>query len=195
MNDAKIVKRKEKKERNKMGVRKILAIILCSGILLCGIGVGVSIMEYSSFQYLGKKNIGGSDVVSKTVTEDLYRGVSGNEKVYVHSYFGDGQTATIETSKDVPKNKIQFIVEYNPNNVKDIIVDKEEWEGEDAYYYVTYMVNAIMAQDNSMEVFFTYKDEILENIKEKRFYEYEYPSIQSIKVLIHPSNKEIVSLY
>lgn len=196
MNDAKIVhKRKKERSKRKMSIRKLLGIIFGIGILLCGIGVGVSIMEYSSFQYLGKKSIGGNDVASKTITEDLYRGSFGNGKVYVHSYYGENKTVTIETSKDVPKNKIQFIVEYNPNNVKDIIVDKEEWEGEDAYYYVTYMVNAIMAQDNSMEVFFTYKDEILENIKEKRFYEYEYPSISSIKVLIHPSNKEVVFLY
>ena len=61
--------------------------------------------------------------------------------------------------------------------------------------YITYMVNAVMNLESGLEVFFTYKDEILQNIKEKRFYEYEYPSITSVKVRIHPSNKKIVSLY
>ena len=61
--------------------------------------------------------------------------------------------------------------------------------------YITYMINPVMAQESGLEVFFTYKDEILQNIKEKRFYEYEYPSIQSVKVLVHPSNKDVVSLY
>ncbi len=41
---------------------------------------------------------------------------------------------TLETSKNVPKDQIQFVVEYNSNNVKDIIIDREELMGNDPYY-------------------------------------------------------------
>lgn len=211
------VKKDGRKKR--MSIRKILAVVFCAGALICGVGVGISLVEYSSFEFLGEKNIGGNDVESKTITEDLYRGTDGSGKVYIHSYYGEDQQMTLETSKDVPKDQIQFVVEYNPNNVKDIIVDKEELMGNDPYYdeyygyseyyygdvqvgqqtkpqsYVTYMVNPVLSQDSGLEMFFTYKDEILQNIKEKRFYEYEYPSITSVKVRIHPSNKDVVSLY
>ena len=125
-------------EKNRTGKRwsakKKLAVVFCVGALLCGIGVGVSLVEYSSFDYLGKKSIGGDDVETKTITEELYRGVSGNGKVYVHSYFGDNVQATLETSKEVPKDQIQFVVEYNPNNIKDVSIDREELEGNDPYY-------------------------------------------------------------
>lgn len=225
--------------KKSMGTRKVLAVVFCVGALICGVGAGVSLVEYSSFKFLGEKNIGGNDVASKTITEDLYRGADGNGKVYIHSYYADGQQVVLETSKDVPKDQIQFVVEYNPNNVKDIVVDREELMGNDPYYdgyydsyygdvydgetyseyadetaveeetdvqaaqqtqiqpqsYITYMINAVMSQESGLEVFFTYKDEILENIKEKRFYEYGYPTITSAKVRIHPSNKKIVSLY
>ena len=237
---------KKKKEEHRSSVRKILAAVFCGGVLLCGVGTGISLAEYSSFEFLGKKEIGGDDVETKTITEDLYRGVNGNGKVYVHSYFGENDEATLVTSKEVPKDQIRFVVEYNPNNIKDVFVDREELEGNDPYYegyydsyygdveysvenetvaasedattvtdssaaqngqqagaqtdiqpqtYITYMINPVMAQESGLEVFFAYKDEILQNIKEKRFYEYEYPSIQSVKVLVHPSNKDVVSLY
>lgn len=243
---------KDRKEK-RWGIRKKLAVVFCAGALLCGIGTGVCLVEWSSFEYLGKKSIGGDEVETKTITENLYRGVSGNGKVYVHSYFGDNVQATLETSEEVPEGQIQFVVEYNPNNIKDVYVDREELEGNDPYYegyydsyygttgysgdveyapqdetataeesttveysfaaqdgqqagaqntaqqestsYVTYMVNSIFEQDNSLEVLFTYKDEILQNIKGKRFYEYEYEGISSVKVRIHPSNRDVVSLY
>lgn len=232
---------KKKKEGHRSSVRKILAAVFCGGVLLCGVGTGISLAEYSSFEFLGKKEIGGDDVETKTITEDLYRGVNGNGKVYVHSYFGENDEATLVTSKEVPKDQIRFVVEYNPNNIKDVFVDREELEGNDPYYegyydsyygttgyyedmeysmedaadtaedstsvqpgqqeqpepqsYVTYMVNTVFAQDNGLEVFFTYKDEILDNLKEKKFYEYEYNGIRSVTVQVHPSNKDVVSLY
>lgn len=243
-------------EKNRTGKRwsakKKLAVVFCVGALLCGIGTGVSLVEYSSFEYLGEKPIGGGKTETKVIEEELYRGKNGNGKVYVHSYYGDNTQAVLETSKEVPKDKIQFVVEYNPNNVKEVFVDREELEGNDPYYYgyydsyygdveyaetdfyadedspeegtaveaagqtgaaeggqntdaaadrtepqsyITYMVDAVFAQNNGLEIFFTYKDEILRNLKEKRFYEYEYNTVESVKVLVHPSNKDVVSLY
>lgn len=247
-------KRTEKRTNRgrKWGTRKVLAAVFFGGALLCGIGTGVSLVEYSSFEYLGEKPIGGGKTETKVIEEELYRGKNGNGKVYVHSYYGDNTQAVLETSKEVPKDKIQFVVEYNPNNVKEVFVDREELEGNDPYYYgyydsyygdveyaetdfyadedspeegtaveaagqtgaaeggqntdaaadrtepqsyITYMVDAVFAQNNGLEVFFTYKDEILRNLKEKRFYEYEYNTVESVKVLVHPSNKDVVSLY
>lgn len=98
------MKQPEKGRKEKRwGIRKKLAVVFCAGALLCGIGTGVCLVEWSSFEYLGKKSIGGDEVETKTITENLYRGVSGNGKVYVHSYFGDNVQATLETSEEVPE--------------------------------------------------------------------------------------------
>lgn len=53
----------KKRERNRMekklSARKILVIVFVVGALLCGIGTGISLVEYSSFEYLGKKKYWG----------------------------------------------------------------------------------------------------------------------------------------
>lgn len=220
--------KKEMKSKRSMGqisLRKILVILFCIGFVLLGIGVGVSFIEYSSFEYLGKKEIGGDESTTKTLTEDLYRGVNGDGKVYIHSYWASENKVTIQTSKEIPKNQIQFIIEYNPNNVKDVVVNYEEMLANDPYYegyydayygdveysetnwseetaeespqksYITYSVTPVSVQESGWEVFLRYKDEILNNIKKKQFYEYEYPEIKSVTVVVHPSNQKVVSIY
>ena len=49
----------KRKKTGKTSRRMILTGILCAGILLCGLGAGISFIEYSSFEYMGKKDIGG----------------------------------------------------------------------------------------------------------------------------------------
>lgn len=52
-----------------------------------------------------------------------------------------------------------------------------------------------MSEHDQFGMMMSYKDEILENLKEKRFYEYDYKTIQSVRVVVHPSNKDVVKIY
>ena len=184
--------------------RKILLAVLVTGVLLCGIGTGIAISEYSSFEYLGEKEIGGDTVQTDTFEETLYRGENDDTKVNVQSYGSDGQKMTLETSKKVPKDQIQFVVEYNSENVQDIHIGKDEYMEYDDYtaedgtpqicLYVTYYVNPVTVDQNEFTSFMNYKDEILQNLKEKRFYNYTYQTIQSVKVVVNPENKDVVEL-
>ena len=166
--------------------RKILLAVLVTGVLLCGIGTGIAISEYSSFEYLGEKEIGGDTVQTDTFEETLYRGENDDTKVNVQSYGSDGQKMTLETSKT------------------DIHIDKEEYMEYDDYtaehgtppncLYITYYVNPVTVDQNEFTSFMNYKDEILQNLKEKRFYNYTYQTIQSVKVVVNPENKDVVEL-
>lgn len=182
----------------KENYRKILLLVLMIGILLCGIGTGVALAEYSSFEYLGQKEMGGEELVTNTFQETLYRGRNGDEKVYVHAYGSGEEEMTLETSKKVPKDQIQFVVEYNPNNVQNIHIAREdsaeydEFQGETGY--VSYYLTSYMSDHDSFGMLMSYKDEILENLKEKRFYDYTYKTIQSVKVMVHPSNEDAIEL-
>ena len=185
--------------------RKIIVLILAIGILLCGLGTGVAISEYSSFEYLGQKNLGGDELKTDTFQETLYRGKNGNGEVYIHSYGLGEEKISLETSKKVPKDQIQFVVEYNPNNVQDIHIvqnihiareDSAEYdEFPEETGYVSYYLTYYMSDHDSFGMMMSYKDEILENLKEKRFYEYDYKTIQSVRVVVHPSNKDVVKIY
>lgn len=194
----------ENKRMGRRGIRWILAAVFCAGLLLTGIGLGVGLVEASRFEYTGEVSVGGEERAAKTVTVDLDRGQQGKNKLYLHPRLLAGEIAyKLETSKDIPKNKIQFVVEYNPNNVSDVIVDKEydygfyeEGKADQADTYTMYYVDGMEpANRNELTVFFEYKDEILKNLKEKKIANYVYPTMYSVTVRIHPSNRELIAFY
>lgn len=172
----------------KENYRKILLIILLIGILLCGVGVGIAFSEWSSFEYLGEKTMGGKEKKTDTLTEKIEEKEGKHTTVYIESLDPEETAITLETSKKVPEDEIRFIVEYNPNNVKEVHIDKEELEDQSLVYYIS----PVSSEVDSFEMFMNCKDELLENIKEKKFYNYTYDTIQSIKVVVHPSNKDFV---
>ena len=53
---------------------------------------------------------------------------------------------------------------------------------------VFFMWNQVDAYDSDFELLFAYKDEILNNLKDKKFYEYKNATITGVKVLVHPSD-------
>lgn len=194
----------EKKRMGKRGIRWILAAVFCAGLLLTGIGLGVELVEASRFEYTGEVSVGGEEKASKTITVDLDRGEKGKNKIYLHPRLLAGDIAyNLETSRDVPKDKIEFVVEYNPNNLSDVIVDKEydygfyeEDEADQADTYTMYYVDGVEpANRNEWTVFFEYKDEILKNLKEKKIANYMYPTMYSVTVRIHPSNGKLIAFY
>ena len=106
------------------------------------------------------------------------------------------------------------MVEYNPDNVKQANIRKEVELGDDVYdaveyadsewlensaveekKYSIYYVEPVNTYDSDLELLFSCKDEILNNLKEKKFYEYKNSTITGVKVLVHPSNEGRVSLY
>lgn len=201
-------------KREKTGRRMILVGVLCVGILLCGLGAGISLIEYSSFQYMGKKDIGGDRRETETITRKIGKENKKNEKIYIHCWDVENRNVTIEASETVPKNSLQFVVEYNPDNVKQANIRKEVELGDDVYdaveyadsewlensaveekKYSIYYVEPVNTYDSDLELLFSCKDEILNNLKEKKFYEYKNSTITGVKVLVHPSNEGRVSLY
>lgn len=181
----------------KMSLRKVLIILFCVGILFCGIGTGIAFKEYSSFEYLGQKNIGGNKTDTVILTEDLDK-KEGNQRLSVIGVKVEKGNITLETSKKIPKDKIQFVVEYNASNVKDIHVNENRYDEYGCYEnepsWKEYYISSVVKDNNEIDQILRHKDEVLENIKQKQFYEYNYERIRSIKVVVHPSNKELIDL-
>lgn len=204
----------KREKTGKTSRRMILVGVLCVGILLCGLGAGISLIEYSSFQYMGKKDIGGDRRETETITRKIGKENKKNEKIYIHCWDVENRNVTIEASETVPKNSLQFVVEYNPDNVKQANIRKEVELGDDVNdaveyadsewlensaveekKYSIYYVEPVNTYDSDLELLFSCKDEILNNLKEKKFYEYKNSTITGVKVLVHPSNEGRVSLY
>lgn len=187
----------------KLGLRKTLILVFCIGILFCGIGTGIALIEYSSFEYLGQKDLNAKDLKTETFTEKLDRGEKGDKNISVWCYDLEEEQIALETSKKVSKEEIQFVVEYNENVVRNIHIASanptvyyNEMTGEYEYGEgpVEYYVTSIIDRNNAIDQFLRHKDEILENIKQKKFYKYENATIASVKVIVNPSNKNIIEL-
>lgn len=48
-------------------IQKILLGTFLGGVLLCGVGAGTALVEYSSFTYAGEKKIGWEDLETKNL--------------------------------------------------------------------------------------------------------------------------------
>lgn len=207
-----------------MRFRKVLIGIFMVGILCCGIGAGVMFQEYSSFEYMGEKKLGGNKTAEKTILENLY---TNKDKAVNASFITINNTeednVKLKTSKAIPKDKVQIKVRYNSDNVKDIHIDRnlynddeyiegDEYESDNMDEVAAKTVQEDTAKANetnpisqeffisvagrmsSAEIFLTYKDEILKNIKEQKIYNYVYPQIISVEITVNPENKDMIEV-
>ena len=212
-----------------MSFRKVLIGIFMIGILCCGIGAGVMFQEYSSFEYMGEKNLGGSKTAEKTILENLYTDKKRKVTTSFTTYNVDNNVTKLKTSKKIPKDKVQIKVRYNTDNVEDIHIDKNIYSGdeyeddeyEDASAYeddgiATGSRSNVVEKDadsikssefvsqeffissvnrlSGAEYFLTYKDEILKNLKDRKLYNYIYPSIISVEITVNPENKDMMEI-
>ena len=94
--------------------KRSIGIMFVIGILLCGIGVGVEIMEFSSFTYAGDVTIGAEAETRKTVE----RTISDKGDIYLVNTFPDFDTVyNVIRDENVPKDKIIMELVYNGENL------------------------------------------------------------------------------
>ena len=100
-------------------MRKIQKILLggfLAGVLICGVGAGTAIGEYSSLNYLGERTLGEEKLVTENFdyTFDPELGA-----IRIHpSWYGGGETAGIETDASVPENVIRYEITYLPETIE-----------------------------------------------------------------------------
>ena len=207
-----------------MSFRKVLIGIFMVGILCCGIGAGVMFQEYSSFEYMGEKNLGGNKTAEKTIMENLYTDKTKKVTTSFTTYDFEDNVTELKTSKKIPKDKVQIKVRYNTNNVEDIHIDRNIYSGaeyEDDSIYEDEGAgtgsgsniveeNADVVKDSGFvsqeffisavsrlsgaEYLLTYKDDILKNLKDRKIYNYIYPKIISVEITVNPENKDMMQV-
>ena len=100
-------------------MRKIQKILLggfLAGVLICGVGAGTDIGEYSSLNYLGERTLGEEKLVTENFdyTFDPELGA-----IRLHpSWYGGRETAGIETDASVPENVIRYEITYLPETIE-----------------------------------------------------------------------------
>lgn len=163
---------------------KILTVIFCIGVMICGLGIGIGFLEFSSFTYEGMQTVGRTDMKTRDIDVAFE---PGDEPYRIWRQREWGQKE-IKTDSSVPLNHVRFQVTYNAERVTpSAYLDEEEkefhfmarWSGNDVY---------------DMEAMMEAKDVILQNIKERKLVSVDVVNIEEIVILVNPENEKDVEL-
>lgn len=193
--------------------RKVLGIAFISGVLLCGLGGGVSFAQYSKLEYAGERNIG----EEKLVTETVESVIEEDGKIYVDAY-APLEKISLETDDSIPLNKILFDVTYNSDRVS-MHIEKSIHESESTSYVEVvneygdiieyreyddnkndpdkgevFHVGRYSGYDD-VKAFFKVKDMFLTDLKNGKIGSYSVVFIQNITVRVNPANADRVDIY
>lgn len=197
--------------------RKALGIAFLSGVLLCGLGCGVAFAQYSKMEYAGERIIGGENIVKETLEAEL----ESEGKILIPSYYTTSHSrygTTLETDENIPKNKIIFDIEYNPERFAPAVERHTQYEdilygtevvneyGEVIDYREEYKTDPEKVIGEVYELgrpkyyddvkdFFEVKDMVLSDIKNGKLGNYRVEYIESITVRVNPANADRVEFY
>lgn len=158
--------------------RIILVLIFFSGVFLCGIGAGLGFLEFSSFTYVGTKDLAGPDIRSATLDYEMSPG----EKLTLARRYSR-ITPVLTEDETVPVNTVRFNVKYNPDEAEPFI------QCSDGYIYLDYY-----PMGNGFRTLMASKDLFLEGIKNREITSYKTTQIKSIEVLVNPETRAVLSV-
>ncbi len=188
-------------------MRKIQKILLggfLAGVLICGVGAGTAIGEYSSLNYLGERTLGEEKLVTENFdyTFDPELGA-----IRLHpSWYGGRETAGIETDASVPENVIRYEITYlpetiepelifRPRNVEESLTEESEPEETAAEETTAEETTNLRIQGDllletwyhgDLGIWMEAKDQILADLKDGRIAGYQVPHIKEITIKVNP---------
>ncbi len=165
-------------------LHKILLGVFCGGVLLCGIGLGVMVLEFSEVTYGGIQIVGGTEMETKDMDVKFEPGET--FRMGIRNVNGYGDMDEILEDLSVPENTVRFRVTYNGARVEpEVYCDEENHE----IYFHRYWKGG-----DDLAVIMEVKDLFLESIRERKIYTYDAIDFEEIQVRINPANREDVYL-
>ena len=165
----------EKKIMWKNSRNGISIIIFCIGVLLLGIGAGVSFVEFSNFKFGGKIQAQANELEEKEFVLNWSDATQGEGGKFHYLNWSD-RKAEVICDKNLADEKIVFQIKYPKNDYEPIVrmLPKEDLDEELLSYgekVWVYEVRRTGASD--MEKFMRVKNAVLKGLKEKTYYDYD----------------------
>ncbi len=174
----------------KAKVRGVLLVLILAGVLAGGIGTGAAIAEYSSMTYLGVRILGEDQMVTEELDFAFDPELGKVEVLPV--WYGGGEHAALRTDASVPEHTIRYQVTYDPRQVQPKVTLQEAetgLEGEAADQIQGTLLLERWYQDDS-ELWWSQKDVILQDLKNRQFASYRAPGITEIVILVNPADRQ-----
>lgn len=170
----------------------IVALVFMVGLVFCGVGSGISFLEFSSFSY-GQEFVLPENNSANLTKEKQYYDIEIKEgyKTNLHSYYSDNINITLD--KNVPFGQICSEITYDkdiskPNLVVEPYTIREDSTDIDQYIYMQY------SYTNDFKLFMQIKDKMLSDLKNKKISSYEINYINDINISINPETMKYVEI-
>lgn len=159
--------------------QKMLIMVFCAGVLLCGLGGGIAFTEFSRLSYGGKEMLGEPDMR----TENFDVKFESGKRQEVSGLYPRQGNYILQIEESIPKNTVRFCVTYNA----DVITPYTDWDKyndrillsyywHDTYDDIAYMMKA--------------KDVILQNLKEGKLVSFDVPDLENVTILVNSETAE-----
>lgn len=168
--------------------RFVMLGVLCAGLLLIGVGVGVLGVEFSQFTYGGTKFPEGE--ISRKV--ETFQLEAGNAPVWVQSYLCYPNTnvetlAEVKVSEDLEPGMVQVAVSYRKIPGMEIWISSS-MNQENGY------ITLSQHQTSPMAMLLSYKDWMLKDLKNREWCEYASLFVDAVEITVNPADKERIRL-
>lgn len=170
---------------------KITLGIFCGGILLAGIGAGISFGEFSGMSYGGEETVGAYEKTTREISREIdpERGVW-----RIGRYWGEEMEPELDDS--VPENTVVFRITYNAEQVDPEVkyVETEYEDGEEgpaleiwADWY---------GSDNELKDMMEAKDKVLAGLRRGELISIKgAPGIEKVEIRINPANRKDIRIF
>lgn len=169
-------------------INQIICIMLIAGVLLGGIGTGMALAEYSSYEYISDVYLPDSDIITRSVDYEV------SSIDIIRNLYADNiiKTLTIESAYPelceiisdvrVPKDHISAEVTYFAEE-KEVMQPRfyRNESGKSLYLY-----SGLDASDVSI---LEYKDLLLNNLREHKFGRYCVGKVTGIAIRVNPESE------
>ena len=194
-------------------LRIVLVAAFLAGVLLAGVGAGLTMVEWSSLEYGGTKLLDSEYLV----TEDFDFALKDDGSIIIlgESYYTNRYLDGIEEDPSVPEGIVRYQVTYNQAQVEPFLqympydrtveaadesgqeppaVSVEETEdesGEEPSEDSAPVVDGVLRLMRSyygdeFRLFMENKDEMLSDLKNGKLSSYEIADITGVKILVNP---------
>lgn len=170
--------------------RLTMLALLCGGLLLVGIGAGVSFAEYSGFSYAGEQLPETARTESQSFTVSLEREAS---QVIISSYsdtlLSGLKNAHIESSEAVAPNTVRLDVTYETvgPGVNCWLDTYEEPDTPD-------WLQLNWSNSSDMAVLMACKDQLLADLRDHRLGEYIPARLTEVRIAVNPADTTRIHL-
>lgn len=171
-------------------MNQILLATFLLGILLTGIGCGVAILEYSSFEYEGEKIIGQGQETTKTLECQIPTGKKAKKTLISNC---QEQHMKLVEDKKVPKGMVYYDVSYNPDYVEPIL-SYESYEEDEPLDYEGQLHLWSNDQKDDFVIFMEEKDQILQDLKDHKVSSYKLETWKKVTIRVHPETIKYIKI-